>query len=59
MSESFNNANANANVLGEKDINTDMSGINPAGAAGGAGETDMKSMEYHRQVLASKMAAGK
>lgn len=56
MSSSLNNGAAN--VLSEKDVNTDMSGMNmDAGVVGD--EKDLKSMEYHRQVLASKMAASK
>lgn len=42
------------NVLSEKDINADIMASNASGQDDGA-----KGLEYHRQVLANKMAAGK
>lgn len=46
---SFNN-----NVLGDRDANASIAGPVTAGA-GAQGKPDVKSMEYHRQVLQSKM----
>lgn len=44
------------NVLAAKDVNASMpSATEPNGLLGANGKPDVKSMEYHRQVLQSKM----
>lgn len=47
---------SNVAVLAEKDTNMTTAASGNVGVEGNA--KDMNSMEYHRQVLASKMAAG-
>jgi hypothetical protein len=42
------------NVLAAKDVNTSLSSAAPESN----GKADVKSMEYHRQVLQSKMEHG-
>ena len=44
-------------VLGDRDVNT--SGVGANGAAQTEAKADVKSMEYHRQVLQSKLDDGK
>lgn len=44
-----------SNVLADKDINTSAP---EAGAVKTDGKTDVKSMDYHRQVLQSKLDQG-
>ncbi|KAE9374770.1 hypothetical protein N431DRAFT_557003 [Stipitochalara longipes BDJ] len=43
-------------ILADKDVNTSGAGAN---AAQQEGKADVKSMEYHRQVLQSKLDEGK
>ncbi|CAK7220760.1 hypothetical protein SBRCBS47491_004296 [Sporothrix bragantina] len=50
----FATAPASKAVLGDKDVNT---AITTGTAASKDGAKDIKSMEYHRQVLQSKMEA--
>jgi hypothetical protein len=51
--------------LASRDVNTSAPGTNPnpfdtkAAAAAAGGDNKPMSMEYHRQVLANKMAEGK
>jgi hypothetical protein len=44
-------------VLADRDVNTSGAGAN--GAAQTDAKADVKSMEYHRQVLQSKLDEGK
>ncbi|GAP84172.1 putative spo12-like protein [Rosellinia necatrix] len=44
---------SSSNVLSDKDVNNSLKNLSGAGA--GATKADVKSMEYHRQVLKSKM----
>jgi len=47
----------NSSILSEKDANLEMSST--TGIAAEGAKVDTNSMEYHRMVLAGKMAAGK
>jgi len=53
---SNNNTNTVGSALADKDANAEMMQVQNGGAEGKVEDT--KSMEYHRQVLAEKMAAG-
>lgn len=47
-------------VLADKDVNTSAPGSNLAAVTmGGMGSEKLRNMEYHRQVLANRMAEEK